>query len=232
MHAVPHTANLDAIPGRWRQGGGECHSVGTALNINKLSRAFRGRDVVRSLDLELEPGERLALWGPNGSGKTTVLRCIAGTLIPHGGEIRIAGHPTGTMAARRLTGVSLAQERSFYLRLTGRANLLFFARLRCATEHEAVKLVESLEKELELAEIAAKRVDACSAGMLQQLAFARALLNEPALLLLDEPTRSLDAEAVKRFWAAIDRRPQTALLLATHHDEDLEHCDGRTELPS
>jgi len=202
------------------------------LSIRRLRRGFGAREVVRSLDVSTEPGERLALWGPNGSGKTTVLRCVAGTLLPEGGEISVAGARPGTMKARRLTGISLAQERSFYLRLTGRSNLRFFARLRCDTEREAVAEVARLEEELELAEIAARRVDACSAGMLQQLAFARALIGGPHLLLLDEPTRSLDTGAVDRFWGAIDRRPETSILLATHRDEDLQHCDGRVELPA
>jgi ABC-type multidrug transport system ATPase subunit len=153
-------------------------------------------------------------------------------LLPDRGEIRIGDYAAGTMAARRLTGISLAQERSFYLRLTGYSNLLFYARLRCATEREARRQVASLEEELELAEIASRRVDACSAGMLQQLAFARALIGTPRLLLLDEPTRSLDVEAVGRFWTAIERRVQTAVLIATHRDQDLEDCDGRVELPT
>jgi ABC-2 type transport system ATP-binding protein len=202
------------------------------LTIDRLGRDFGGREVVGSLDLELQPGQRLALRGPNGSGKTTVLRCVAGTLLPHRGEIRIDGHLAGSMAARRLAGASLAQERSFYMRLTGRMNLLFFARLRCAGEPEVARQVTALEEELELSEILAKRVDACSAGMLQQLAFARALLGAPRLLILDEPTRSLDNDAVRRLWAAILRRPETAALVATHRDGDLEYCDGHLELPT
>ena len=202
------------------------------LRIHRLGRRFGPREVVRSLDLELEPSQRVALVGANGSGKTTVLRCVAGTLLPDRGEISIAGHTAGSMAARRLVGASLAQERSFYLRLTGHANLMFFARLRCATEREAASQVSELEEELELSEILSKRTDACSAGMLQQLAFARALLGTPGLLLLDEPTRSLDADAVQRLWAAISRRSQTAVLVATHRDEDLDYCDDRLELPA
>jgi len=202
------------------------------LRIHRLGRRFGDREVVRSLNLDLEPGQRVALRGPNGSGKTTVLRCVVGTLLPHRGEIGIAGHAAGSLAARRLTGASLAQERSFYLRLTGRSNLLFFARLRCGTDPEAASEVSALEEELELSEILAKRADACSAGMLQQLAFARALVAAPRLLVLDEPTRSLDAGAVHRLWEAISRRPKTAVLLATHRDEDLEYCDGHIELPA
>ena len=92
--------------------------------------------------------------------------------------------------------------------------------------------VDALVEELELAEIAAERVDRCSTGMIQQLALARALVGDPELLLLDEPTRSLDEDAVQRLWAALDRRPQLALVVATHNDADVSRCHGRLDLPS
>lgn len=207
-------------------------SNGSILSIQGLNRRFGAREVVRSLDLEVARGQRVALGGPNGSGKTTVLRCIAGTLTPTAGTVEVGGHPAGELEARRLTGASLSQERSFYLRLTGRANLLFFARLRYDAEREAARRVDALEEELEIRDIARQRVDRCSSGMVQQLALARALLGEPALLLLDEPTRSLDVDARGRLWAALDRRPDTAALFASHLDEDLEHCDERRFLPA
>lgn len=201
------------------------------LTLDRLNRRFAKRDVIASLSLQAHPGDRIALYGPNGSGKTTVLRCVAGTVAASAGTVRIDEHAPGSMAARRLLGVSLSQERSFYFRLTGHANLLFFARLRYDSESDARREVGSLEEELELQEIAAERVDKCSTGMVQQLSFARALLGDPRLLLLDEPTRSLDREARKRVWQAIDRRQHAAVLIATHLDEDLEHCGTRVELP-
>jgi ABC-2 type transport system ATP-binding protein len=203
-----------------------------ALELRALSRRFGARQVIRRLDLAVEEGERVALRGPNGSGKTTVIRCAAGTLTPSSGEIYVARQPAGTLEARRALGVSLPQERSFYQRLSGHDNLLFFARLRCADRREAERRVRAVEHELELDEIASERVDRCSAGMLQQLAFARALLGEPRVLLLDEPTRSLDADAVGRFWGAIERRKRAAVLVATHRDDDACRCDSRLELPS
>jgi len=202
------------------------------LTIEGLCRRFGAHEVVRSLDLTAEPGERIALCGPNGSGKTTVLRCIAGTVTPDGGRISIGGHPAGSLEARRLVGASFSQERSFYLRLTGHDNLLFFARLRVSGKREALRRVEALEEELELPAIVRKRVDRCSTGMIQQLAVARALLGEPRLLLLDEPTRSLDQEAVERLWGALDRRRERlALVIATHLPDDIERCGRHVDLP-
>jgi len=205
---------------------------GSILRIEALNRRFGEHEVIHSLDLGVASGERVAMQGPNGSGKTTVLRCIAGTLTPNSGRIDVGGHPAGAIEARRLIGASLSQERSFYLRLSGRANLLFFARLRFDSEGVAARRVGELEEELQIREITRERVDRCSSGMIQQLALARALLGEPRLLLLDEPTKSLDVDARARLWGALDRRRDAAVLFASHLDEDLVHCDRKLSLPA
>jgi ABC-2 type transport system ATP-binding protein len=208
------------------------HQTGSerVLEVVGLERRFGDREVLRDLHVRLRAGERLAVTGPNGSGKTTLLRCISGTLTPSAGRIAVCGHDAGSLAARRRVGVSLSQERSFYLRLSGRNNLLFFARLRFRSERRARRAVEALIDEFELAAIAAERVDHCSTGMVQQLALARALLGDPALLVLDEPTRSLDPQAVGRLWSGLDRRPQTAVLIATHRSDDVDRCGGEIAL--
>lgn len=188
--------------------------------------------MVRRLDFSVSPGERMALRGPNGSGKSTVLRCVAGTLAPSAGSALVSGHRAGSRDACRLIGVSFSQERSFYLRLTGRKNLRFFAGLRGLGPQAAAHAVARLEEELELGDILAERADRCSTGMILQLSFARALLGDPPLLVLDEPTRSLDKDAVRRLWAAVERRPETGVIIATHLDDDVAHCDSSIELPS
>jgi ABC-type multidrug transport system ATPase subunit len=200
------------------------------VRLEALTRDFDGRRVVGPLDLTVSVGERVALRGPNGSGKSTVLRCIAGSVIPTSGRALVRGHTAGTLAARALVGVSLSQERSFDLRLTGHANLVLFAQLRGFSARAAGRVVAELEEELELGEIAAQWVAKCSTGMTQQLSFARALLGEPPLLLLDEPTRSLDDEARERLWLALGRRPAAAVLIATHRPEDVADCGRRIDL--
>ena len=201
------------------------------IRARALTRRFGDKEVLGDgIDLTVERGERVALRGPNGSGKSTILRCVAGTLAPSSGDVSIDGHPAGSLAARLLVGVSLSQERAFDLRLSGRENLYFFGRLRLANERETRRSADGLVEELELDEFASERVANCSTGMVQQLAIARALVGEPAALVLDEPTRSLDADARERFWGALDRRSDLAVLIATHRDDDLARCASALEL--
>ena len=200
------------------------------LRIESLQRHFDSHVVLDGIDLEATAGERVAILGPNGSGKTTLLRCIAGTLTATAGSIRVAGHSAGSIEARQLTGASLSQERSFYLRLSGRENLLLFARLNGLGKRAAGARVDELAEELELEELLAQRADRCSSGQLQQLAFARALVGDPALVLLDEPTRSLDVEARGRLWAALERRPVAVAMIAKHLDEDVGHATSVIDL--
>jgi ABC-2 type transport system ATP-binding protein len=200
------------------------------ITADQLTRRFGDRDVIAALDLDVRPGERTAIRGSNGSGKTTVLRCVAGTLTPTSGRVEVGSHAAGTRAARSLIGASLSQERSFYLRLTGRQNLSLFGGLRGLSRSQAREEAALLISELELDGFADRRCDRCSTGMLQQLSLARALIGSPPVLLLDEPTRSLDADARYRLWRALDRRPTAAILVATHLDEDLDHVGTIVDL--
>jgi ABC-2 type transport system ATP-binding protein len=221
------TRSAGPSPARAREepSGPEC-----VLAVEGLCREFGTRRVVDNFALSLSAGERVALLGGNGFGKTTILRCILGTLSPTRGRISVCGHPAASLAARSLVGALLPHDRAFYLRLTGRTNLLFFAKLRGLDRHEASRRVHELDVELGLEEILSRRLDRCSTGMLQKLALARVLIGEPPLLLLDEPTRSLDDAAVEALWAAIERRPTVALLIATHRREDVARCDREIRL--
>jgi ABC-type multidrug transport system ATPase subunit len=202
------------------------------LVVRDLSRRFGNEEVIRSLSLAVHRGDRTAICGANGSGKSTFLRCVAGTLTPSGGRVRIGPHAAGSVAAAQRIGVLLSQERSFYLRLSGRENLLMFARTRGLDRKAAARSVDELSAELELDDILRERADRCSTGMLQQLAIARALLTNPSLLLFDEPVRSLDRSAVDRFWAALDRRENAAVLMATHNADDVGRCTSRIDFPT
>ena len=201
-----------------------------ALEVEGLEKSFGTKRVLNGVDATLRTGERLGLSGPNGSGKTTLLRCIAGTIAPDSGSVRVAGFPGGSTEAAAAIGVTLAQDKAFYLRLSGLNNLRFYASLRWKTRRQAHADVAALVEELEIGAFVRERASKYSSGMMQQLGLARALVGKPALLLLDEPTRSLDHDAIGRLWRALDRRPEVTVVMASHRRSDLERCDRHLEL--
>ena len=209
---------------------GSPQAEAAAVMVTELTRRFGARTVLRELSLTLHRGERLAVLGRNGAGKTTLLRCIAGSLTPTTGSVLVDGRAPDRSQTRAQIGAVLPGERSFALRLSGLENLRFFARLRLRGSRRAERAVEALIDELALRDIVERRVSACSTGMVQQLGFARALLGAPTVLLLDEPMRSLDDAAVGRLWAALERRPELAILIATHRAQDVARCSRRLQL--
>jgi ABC-type multidrug transport system ATPase subunit len=194
-----------------------------AIECAALGRSFGGRAVLQEIHLSLRSGERLAVTGPNGSGKTTLLRCLAGVLEPTAGSARICGLPPERVAARARLGAVIGDHRSFYLRLSALQNLQLFARLRLG-RWRPDRVVAALEEELGLGEIRAMPVARCSTGQIQRLALARSLLGNPAALLLDEPTRSMDERSRALAWDAIDRRSEVAVVLATHDRDEAARC--------
>jgi ABC-2 type transport system ATP-binding protein len=200
------------------------------LEVHGLGKRFGSKRVLGGIDVRLRAGERLGLSGPNGSGKTTLLRCVAGTVTPSEGTVTVAGHPGGSIGARGVVGVALAQEKAFYQRLSGWKNMMFYASLRTRTDVAARNDVRGLVDELQLADFIHERVDRYSSGMCQQVGLARAMLGSPLVLILDEPTRSLDKGAIERLWTALDRRPSLAVLIASHRATDLDRCSQRIDL--
>ncbi len=200
-----------------------------AVEAVELSRSFAARPVLDRLSFTLARGGRLAVLGANGTGKTTLLRCLAGSLAPTSGRVEIAGAPAGTRPAALALGAALGDQRSFYARLSVRDNLVLFARLRSARWRVA-EPVSALVRELELGSFAERPAGRCSAGQIQRVALARALLGAPRVLVLDEPTRSMDPEARALAWAALDRRSELALVLATHDEGEAGRCGERLEL--
>jgi ABC-2 type transport system ATP-binding protein len=193
--------------------------------FNWLGRERGGAtEALLRVSLKVTKGEALVLLGPNGSGKTTTLKLISTMLIPDEGSVAICGADTlkegGTV--RRKVGFAVANERSFFPRLTARENLDFFAVLEdVATDVRKLRVEEKLSL-TGLAEAADTLVMKFSSGMYQRLGVARALLKNPEILLLDEPTRSLDPGAAQRFWPFVRQMLSTGttVVLTTHNFQE------------
>jgi ABC-2 type transport system ATP-binding protein len=190
--------------------------------FNWLGQEQRGETLaLQDVSFSAADGEVLALLGPNGSGKTTALRLISTLLLPDTGSVRVGGFDARRDAGevRRQVGIAVATERSFFARLSARENLEFFAALDEVSRPERRQRIEQVLHYTGLEEKAHTLVMKFSSGMYQRLGIARALVKRPSVLLLDEPTRSLDAAAATHFWATIRAlaRQQTTVLLATHN---------------
>jgi heme exporter protein A len=166
-----------------------------AVRARGLRKAFGARIALDGVDLDLAAGTFLTLMGPNGSGKTTLLRLLAGLSRPSGGELRVLGAVPGPGAAALRARVGfVSHEPQLYADLSAEENLRFFAALYAVPDREA-----RIDASLGRVELGARRRDpvrALSRGMTQRLSIARALLHEPGLLLLDEPTTGLDDRAL------------------------------------
>ncbi|WP_051590669.1 ABC transporter ATP-binding protein [Flavobacterium daejeonense] len=177
---------------------------------------------LKGVDIEIRPGDRIAFLGANGAGKTTFLKIVGGLLYPSSGTLMVDTYDTSkdNLKARKHVGFVLNEERSFYWRLTGKENLLFFGALDNLQGKELYVKVEELIKMVGLESSKNKIFAGYSSGMKQRLAIARGLLSNPDILILDEPTRTLDPISAKDIATIISERvhesKERTLLIATH----------------
>jgi ABC-2 type transport system ATP-binding protein len=226
----------------------------TAISIRNLSktypvpfrrlRAFFRRPVkdpveaLRDVSFEVGTGEIFGLIGRNGAGKTTLTKIVATLVQPTTGSVSVHGHDSvaNDEHVRRHIGLSTAEERSFYWRLTSEQNLMFFARLHGLSDRVAKQRIKDVFAKLELDEVARRRFGEMSTGNKQRLAVARALLASPPVLLLDEPTRSLDPLAAARMRDLIrslaEQDPPVTILLTSHNLAEVETLCARVAIIS
>ena len=185
-----------------------------AIQTDRLSRLFGGLTAVDAVSLTVERGEVFGVLGPNGAGKTTMVRLLNGVLAASRGSCRVLGFdPTAQGGeVRRRTGV-LTESPALYERMSARENLRFFGTLYEVPAEKLPARADAMLEAFGLADRADDRVGGFSKGMKQRLALARALLHEPQVLFLDEPTAALDPEAARRV---------TELIM------EFSHQDGRT----
>lgn len=201
------------------------------IRVEGLTKRYNSILAVEELTFEVQPGECLALLGPNGAGKTTTLRLLCGLIAPTAGRIWIGGEPMGPErhALRGRIGY-LPEAPGFWERLPAAKNLEIYARLYGLPDPR--RRVAALLEAFGLADRAREPVAAFSKGMRQRLALARALLPDPPILLLDEPTAGLDPEAARevRQWLLDLKGQGRTILLSTHLLEEAERLGDRVAI--
>jgi ABC-2 type transport system ATP-binding protein len=202
--------------------------------VDLLRRPFRSEyvDAVSDVTFSVAAGEFFGLLGPNGAGKTTLFKMLATLVLPDSGTATVAGHDVATepAAVRRLLVPVIADERSLHWRVSARENLRLFAVLQGVPRDEVRARIDDLLRVVGLDDAGDKQVGKFSSGMKQRLLIARALIARPRVLLLDEPTRSLDPLSAREFRTFLRQEISGAqgctILLATHNAEEaLDMCD-------
>lgn len=200
-------------------------SAGPVVRVRGLTKSYGDQVVLAGLDLDVAPGQRIALLGPNGAGKTTLFRCLLGT-VGFGGEVRVAGHDVLARGeeARRQTGY-VPQKAPAY-GMTLREFVELFADLRGIGADRVAGRLEDLG--MPLSEAGDKPMRALSGGMLQKAVLALALASEAPLLLLDEPTASLDPGSRREFLRAVRSVEEgRTMLFASHRFDEIETLADR-----
>jgi ABC-2 type transport system ATP-binding protein len=209
-------------------------SQALVVSARHLTRVFGGKVALEDVRFEVGAGQLHALLGPNGAGKTTLIRILLGLLEPSEGSVELLGREVRRHIAelRHLVGFVPSGDRSFYLRITGLENLVFFARLHGLPRREAVARSREVLEHVGLAEAAGERVGVYSHGMQKRLSIARALLAKPAVLLVDEATHDLDPEGAERVrsLARLACSEGAAVVWATQRLEEIRGLAERVTL--
>jgi ABC-2 type transport system ATP-binding protein len=212
----------------------------TVIAVEDLKKTYRpkGRKgvEVKALDgisFEFSRGEFFGLLGPNGAGKTTTIGILTTRVIPSGGVAKIEGVDVARdpVAVKRRIGV-VPQVNNLDRSLTAKEILLFHAEYFGVPRHEREQQADDLLKRFELADRADEKVNGFSGGMVQRLKIARALMHNPAILFLDEPTTGLDPQSRRMMWELLTELNQKGLtiLLTTHYMEEADQLCGRTAI--
>lgn len=201
--------------------------ISLRLEAHGLTRQFGGGAGVRSVDLDVAAGEIHALVGLNGAGKTTVMRLLLGMLRPTAGTVTINGQSLNS--ADWTTVGHLMETPLAYGELDGRTNLTLAARLHGATRTQAAQMVDRVLAELNLARYAPVRARRMSLGNRQRLGLAAALQHNPQIIVLDEPTNTLDPAGVILLREALLRRAAngTGVLVSSHHLDEVARVAHR-----
>lgn len=206
------------------------------IEVSGITRRYqgkRGQQAIAALtevDLSIAQGELFGILGPNGAGKTTLVRILTTLLTPSEGVAEVCGHDVvrETKTVRRLVGVAFGGERGLYDRLSARDNLLFAAHLYDVPRRDLARHIDEVLDLVDLRQRADSRVETFSRGMKQRLHIARALVHDPAVLFLDEPSSGLDpvaARSLRNLTKELQSRGKTVLMTTHEMFEADALCD-------
>lgn len=200
-----------------------------AIEARELCKAYGGRRALDALSFDVEQGEIFSLLGMNGAGKTTAIRMLTGISLPDSGDAQVMGYSVRTHAqdVKRRIAVS-PQESAVAPKLSALENLEFVAEIHGFGRSEAKRRAQEMIRRMDMGEIAQRHAGKLSGGWQRRLSIAMALMTEPELLFLDEPTLGLDVLARREFWKLLrSLRGRLTVLLTTHYLEEAEALSDR-----
>ncbi len=214
-----------ATAARWREGSRDDELPGVSIQVDGLSKCYGAVKAVDGISFAVREGEIFGLLGHNGAGKTTTIRMLTGRARPTGGRALVCGHDAAQARERVKPLINLVfEEQNLYERLNARENLRLFAELYDVPIGRVDELLEAVR----LTDAAGRKVKTYSSGMKQRLLVARALINKPRVLFLDEPTRGLDPASAREIRGMVreQARQGATVFLTTHYMEEADElCD-------
>lgn len=204
------------------------------ISIKSLEKRFQHKQVIAPLSLDVPKGQLMGLLGPSGCGKTTLIKMIMGMLKPDSGTIQVLDLNVPHKQLLNDIGY-MAQSDALYTDLTGEENLHFFAKLYSLSKAERIERVAYAASLVRLTDDLRQKVENYSGGMKRRLSLAIALIQNPKLLILDEPTVGIDPVLKKEIWQELIRlkdQEQKTILVTTHAMDEAERCDQLAMLRS
>ncbi|MBU8914714.1 ABC transporter ATP-binding protein [Neobacillus sp. 114] len=198
-----------------------------AIKVENVSKSFSKKAVLQNVDLSIEKGQLYGLIGPSGAGKTTLVKMIVGMEKADNGEIQVLNTKMPNLAILQEIGY-MAQSDALYAELTGEENLKFFASLYKLNKEEQKNRIAYASGLVNLTDDLKKRVSAYSGGMKRRLSLAIALIQDPKILILDEPTVGIDPELKLSIWNELLRLKNEegkTIIVTTHVMDEAERCD-------
>ena len=200
------------------------------IGLNKVSKIFNGKKIINDVSFEVNTGNVTALIGANGAGKSSIIRLISTIYRQDMGDIRIDGVSTldEPEKIRKKMGVLFGGDVYLYDLLTATENIMYFAMLQGVEKGVAQKRIDQLVEVFHMEDYIDRKVEKFSRGMKQKVAFTRALIHDPCILLLDEPSTGLDIEAIATVRSFIRNCKEKGItvLLSTHNINEMELCDN------